>query len=169
MFEFLEKKGKNILTDEECDEIDHKARIHYKANVLNSNSNSEFRNVPEKRRCYCGCRRTTGDQLDLCTNEQKLDILGPGILLMFLYKRSIIAVLGMILVIYGIFALVTNLIGDQAIINDTCKSDPYCQYKHKSSNENKGNDAFNIAQLWLGLTFSFVWVVTLRFIKFVGR
>ena len=25
------------------------------------------------------------------------------------------------------------------------------------------------AQLWLGLVFSFVWVVTLRFIKFIGR
>ena len=56
---------------------------------------------------------------------------------MFLYKRAVIAVLGMILIIYGIFALITNLIGDQATLNEECIKDPYCQYKHRSSIENK--------------------------------
>lgn len=77
----------------------------------------------------------------------------------------------MILIIYGIFALVTNLIGDEATIDDTCAEDPYCEYRHKSSNENKNYKDLSIvyAQLWLGLAFSFVWVVTIRFIKFMGR
>lgn len=77
----------------------------------------------------------------------------------------------MILVIYGIFALVTNLIGDQATINEECATDPYCQYKHNSSIENKNYDEMDIiyAQLWLGFIFSIVWAITLRFIKFVGR
>lgn len=46
---------KKKLTDEECDQIDFYARLHYKANVVNRNTDNEFSDVEERQRCNCGC------------------------------------------------------------------------------------------------------------------
>ena len=63
-------------------------------------------------KCQCGCKRGKGEYLPICTDEQKLNVLGPGVILMFMFKRAIAANLLMIILIYGVFSLVTNLLGD---------------------------------------------------------
>ena len=57
--------------------------------------------------------RSTGAKGDLpiYTDEQRLNVLGPGVILMFLFKRAAVANLIMAILIYGIFALVSNLLG----------------------------------------------------------
>lgn len=48
---------------------------------------------------------------------------------MFLFKRAIFVVLLMIILVYGIYALVTNLIGNKAQIDAECAKSEYCKYK----------------------------------------
>lgn len=50
--------------------------------------------------------------------------------------RAIAAVLLMTIFVYGIFALVTNLIGQNAN-SEVCNDDNLCKYKHEASDENK--------------------------------
>lgn len=75
----------------------------------------------------------------------------------------------MIILIYGIFALVTNLIGEKGF-TDECQGDTFCEFKKEASDENKIDPKTNeLVQLWLGFGFCFIWIITLRFIKYLGR
>ena len=106
--------GRKVLTNQDCDEIDYKGRIHREANIVNSTTKLDFEQIAQHDRCECGCRRGRGDSIPYWTDEQTLNILGPGVLLMFLFKRAIFVILLMILIIYGIYALTTNLVGSSA-------------------------------------------------------
>ena len=109
--------GKKVLNQQDCDEIDYKGRIHREANIVNSTTKLNFEKIADHDRCECGCRRGRGDPLPYWTDEQTLNILGPGVLLMFLFKRAIFVILVMILIIYGIYALTTNLMGSSAVVD----------------------------------------------------
>ena len=91
---------------------------------------------------------------------------------MFLFKRATVANLIMVILIYGIFALATNLLGSNIEnLPDDCDSgDSYCEFKRKASNEEKVNQNYTeLVQLWLGFAFCIIRIVTLRFIKYLGR
>ena len=89
--------------------------------------------------------------------------------MLFVYKKALIFVLLMFLVVYGVYALATNLMGKMAETEEDCEDDKYCQYKHEASNENKNSTTvLYIIQFWLGFAFSIIWIITLRFIKFKG-
>ncbi len=105
------------------------ARIHAKANIVNVNSNKVYKELSKLDRCECGCEKGRGKPFPLTVNEQKLSILGSGVLLqLFLQKSSIILTL-ILVIIYGIFATVTNLIGMQAVITESCSKEMYCCFK----------------------------------------
>jgi hypothetical protein len=105
---------KSRLTDEQCDELDYRARLHSRANIVNQNTQLPPDEVDKEDRCKCGCNRCRGDSIPLCANEQNLHVLGPGILLLFLFKKSVALILISMVVIYGLFAFITNLLGHQA-------------------------------------------------------
>jgi hypothetical protein len=71
--------------------------------------------------------------LGICTDETKLNVLGPGVILMFMFKKSIIINLLMIVLVYGIFSLVTNLMGNTETIAEECNGDSYCEFKREAS------------------------------------
>ena len=70
--------------------------------------------------------------------------------------------------IYGMFALITNIIGMEAVISEICSNNLYCRIKAWVSDENK-NYQFNEIQSWLGLTFCILWIFGIRILKFVGK
>jgi hypothetical protein len=67
------------------------------------------------------------------TNLQKLSILGPGVLLQFLFKKSSVFFLLMAVLVFSIYGLTTNLMGGQAYIDDNCNNNMYCKFKSLAS------------------------------------
>ena len=111
------KQGKAQLPVSVYNQLHQAATIHQRANKVNRNSSLEYDRIHELDRCNCGCRRGKGDPYPFCTNQQKLKFLGPGILLLFLFKRAVLSLLLCALLIYSVFALVTNMLGAQASID----------------------------------------------------
>jgi hypothetical protein len=103
--------NKSRLTDQQCDELDYRARLHAMANIVNQNTKFNPSEVDQEYRCQCGCNRCRGDYIPFCANEQNLNVLGPGVLLLFLFKKSTAAILVSIVVIYALFSFITNLMG----------------------------------------------------------
>lgn len=54
------------IDEQDCDEIHYRAKLHRSANIVNSNS-AEFDKTLEGEKCNCGCKRSAGHPLSLCT------------------------------------------------------------------------------------------------------
>lgn len=73
------------------------------------------------------------------------------------------------LIIYGVFALTTNLIGGATDSSNIC-TDDWCRFIYNSANNNKIEPhPMMIAQWWLGLVFCIVWLMATRVTKHNGR
>jgi hypothetical protein len=118
--------NKSRLTDQQCDELDYRARLHAMANTVNQNTKLNPNEVDNAYRCLCGCNRCRGDYISLCANEQNLNVLGPGVLLLFLFMKATAAILVTIVAIYGLFSFITNLMGAESSTVNSCYGDPYC-------------------------------------------
>ena len=97
---------------------------------------------------------------------------GQGIILFFYYTKRMILVVLSVILLYGIYSLVTNLV--VANYSSDCSSPgplPFlCQFKIQSSIEAmEGRDDLMIGQLVLGLIICIVWSVSLRLIRAKGR
>lgn len=88
--------------------------------------------------------------------------------------RKIVILLMVLALIYGIYSVITNVIaaGD---LGDNCLVNPgmltfLCPVKFYVSTLNKlGNATFYKIQIWLGVLFCFVWIVSIRIIRSMGR
>jgi len=98
-----------------------------------------------------------------------MSILGSGVVLLFMFKKTFSFILLSAVVIYAIFAIVTNLMGSSSTTVSECE-DAYCEYRTKASSENKLEPGlFTIIQWWMGVGFCFVWIFILRMIKYFGK
>lgn len=90
---------------------------------------------------------------------------------MFMFKRALFVNLVVVLLIYGMFSLITNLLGSKLNPDKNCENnDSYCRFVMRASNEDKIDFNYTTeVQLWLGLVFCIIWIFTLRFIKYLGR
>ena len=79
---------------------------------------------PKIEGCSCGCRRGVGEPLSIWINEQNLSFLGPGILLFFFYLKHVRMNLIFLLLSYGIFAIITNIISSENINMEVCLQKP---------------------------------------------
>lgn len=100
----------NLISDEECEEIHYRANIHRKANMVNINSHLSKKEIKEKEAldklfCHCGCDRFKGQGYPICHDMQELSYIGSGILLFFLLSKGLIVCTGIMLTIYGFYAL----------------------------------------------------------------
>lgn len=85
-----------------------------------------------------------------------------------MFLKYITAALLTICVVYGIYALVTNLIGN-TVDNSECDNE-YCVFRNSSSDDNKFEPQIHqVVQVWLGLFFCIAWIFLLRVIKYFGR
>ena len=149
---------------------------HSYANIFNSTSVLNPKKIEDRLFCNCGCNRGAGEQFPILMNEQNLTFLGPGVLLFFVYLRHIRLTIAMAFLIYGAFSLATNIITFSANPKYPCPTDTdaitlyYCQYNVMSSSDNKLTYPFlNYLQLVLGFVFSFVWVCSIKMIKYLGE
>ena len=111
------------IDDEKCDEIAEYATIHSSANIFNSTSMMNHQKIKEDKDiegCSCGCRRGVGEPLSVWINEQNLSFLGPGILLFFFYLKHVRMCLIFLLLSYGIFSIITNIISSEDINIEIC-------------------------------------------------
>ncbi len=88
---------------------------------------------------------------------------------MFMFVKALSIIMLFVLLIYGLFAIVTNLMGGQTPEANTCDSD-YCRFVNNSSNKNKIQPSIMmIIQWWLGLFFCVIWLFSTRVIKYYGK
>lgn len=75
-----------------------------------------------------------------------------------------------VILIYCIYALLTNLIGSEAVVTKSCSEDLYCKFKQIISDENKPlTHSLHTVQSWLGLVYCIVWILLNKMLKYVGQ
>lgn len=98
-----------------------------------------------------------------------MSILGSGVVLLFMFKKTFSFILLSAVIIYAIFAITTNLMGNNSKTVSQCQ-DLYCEYRTKASSENKLDPGlFTVVQWWMGMGFCFVWIFILRLIRYFGK
>ena len=107
-------------------------------------------------------------------NEQNLTFLGPGILLLFFSLKHIRMTLVLLLMSYGIFSLITNIIGSLKVDLSVCSKDFFleellCKLNLTSTFDLKESLLLRNFQLWMGFFLSIVWFFSLTFINYIGE
>lgn len=98
-----------------------------------------------------------------------MKFLGSGALLIFVFLKTYAILMALALIIYGLFALATNLMGGNALSSVNC-TDDWCRFINNSANNNKIEPhPLMIVQWWLGLFFCIIWLIATRVVKFDGR
>jgi hypothetical protein len=86
-----------------------------------------------------------------------------------MFLKNYAVVMGLVLLIYGVFAITTNLMGGQNHFSEDCPDD-WCRFTHNSANNNKIQpETMMVIQWWLGVAFTVVWLMATRVIKIKGR
>jgi len=67
--------------------------------------------------CTCGCEHFKGNTYSIFYDIQDINILGSGILLMFLFLKSLVYNVLIFVLIYSIFAMVVNLMGSSYLVS----------------------------------------------------
>lgn len=124
--EFFDEKKKEIQ-DFEIDYIHEQCLKHAQSNILNQNTiinSQETHNIGDY--CECGCMKEMGGELPLCLNEQKISVLGSGVLLVFFYLRHIRLLVFLCFLIYGSFCVITNVnLVDWIVVESICERSSY--------------------------------------------
>lgn len=164
----------SLLNDVECEEIHFKAKRHSEANILNTHSNMSKKDVIKEPAlkslyCKCGCERVRGDSYPMCCELENISILGSGILLFFYFLKGIAINVLLFLLIFDIFAMASNLMGEKNIATSTICTSSYCTFRDNVSDGHKYNkDVLGSIQSWLGLAAIIVWILLSRIMKYVG-
>lgn len=166
----IAESHKNELTDNQCDEIDYIARKHYQANRINESYRLEKNETKNQHElCPCGCGKYRGKRIPFWTSISELKFLGSGALLIFMFIKTYAIVMLLALIIYGAFALTTNLLGGSTPSSNVC-TDDWCRFINNSANNNKIEpNPMMIVQWWLGLIFCVIWLIATRVTKYNGR
>lgn len=108
----------SLLNDVDCEEIHFKAKRHSEANILNIHSSMNKKDVIKEPAlkslyCKCGCERVRGESYPMCCELENINILGSGILLFFYFLKGIAINVLIFVLIFDIFTMATNLLGDK--------------------------------------------------------
>ena len=98
------------LTDQECEELHYRGKLHREANIANANTKLDFDEAQEGQRCECGCKKARGDKLSVCGDRQELEFLGSGVMLFFLFVKGLIFNILISVLIYCIFSTASNIL-----------------------------------------------------------
>lgn len=87
-----------------------------------------------------------------------------------MFQRAAAALLIIVLFIYGMFSMLTNIMGNSAVVSTACHDKLYCIFVHNISDENKIKSwiIYQI-QSWLGVVFCFFWIVVVKITKYFGE
>ena len=114
-----------------------------------------------------------GEPLPYLLNIEELNFLGPGVILFFYYNKRILLMVMLASIIYAIYALATNILGNgfpYDCENSAAGTLPFfCEFKKLSSANKNAEPVWMIVQLCLGVLLCFVWVVGVRLIRTFGR
>lgn len=85
-----------------------------------------------KNRCPCGCSNIRGENLNFCIDEAKLGFMGSSLALSLFFVRVVVATALTLVAVFGLFSLVTNLLGGEAELA-SCLQEPMCLFKRTST------------------------------------
>jgi hypothetical protein len=74
----------------------------------------DLRPITPDDRCPCGCSNTRGDTLPFCIPESKLKFMGSSLALSFLFMKVVAIVSFILLTIYGLFSLISDVVGNES-------------------------------------------------------
>lgn len=94
--------------------------------------------------------------------------MGSSLVLFFFFMRIVVATAFVFVAVFGLFALVTNMIGGEADTS-TCNEELLCVFKRNSTIEGKrSNMYFSEVQAWLGVSACFLCILISRYAKVAG-
>lgn len=112
-----------------------------------------------------------GKPYPVYTSPQQLSILGPGVILFFYFLKTIPIFLFTIILIYGIFALTTNIMGStqEDYVSEGCSSH-FCRGIIQISDYNKFNPVVTeTIQNYLGLLSMLLWGIYMKLLYYFGK
>jgi len=128
--------------------------------------------IGEKQTKFCTCCGfiVQEDAIKLCTSFDDIKNMGVSTYLYFSTYKNLALLLVIMAVIYGAYALGTNVLASKAVSSSgiSISTVDYISISlsSKQTNDTSRNRLFYYIQCWLGVVFILVWSLVLIYIKY---